>query len=107
MRDRDREAILQLLADEGLLPSGLDPNHPPSEFSEALSLALHRFLARTDSRAVAVQLEDMLMLQDQFNLPGTVNEYPNWRQKILEPIESLFEHETVKNIVQTLRDERP
>lgn len=107
MRDRDREGMLRLLEDEGLLPGGMDSAHPPTEFSLELAMAMHSFLARTKSQAIAVQLEDMLMLEDQFNLPGTVNEYPNWRQKIPEPIENIFDHEIVKNIVQILLEERP
>lgn len=106
MRDRDREGMLQLLSDEGLLPDGFDPAHPPSEFSQELAKALHRFLARTSSQAVAVQLEDMLLLQDQFNLPGTVNEYPNWRQKVPKPIETIFEQEIVKETIQIFQEER-
>jgi 4-alpha-glucanotransferase len=38
------------------------------------------FLARTKSRLLAISLEDLLGLTDQPNIPGTVDEHPNWRR---------------------------
>jgi 4-alpha-glucanotransferase len=40
------------------------------------------FLARTKSRLLAISLEDLLGVIDQPNIPGTVNEHPNWRQRL-------------------------
>src|SRR5258705_5868850 len=44
--------------------------------------AVVNFLARTKSRLLAISLEDLLGLIDQPNIPGTVNEHPNWRQRL-------------------------
>jgi 4-alpha-glucanotransferase len=46
--------------------------------------AMHRFLARTPCRLVAVQAEDILGLEEQANLPGTTHEHPNWRRRLPE-----------------------
>ncbi|WP_417719137.1 4-alpha-glucanotransferase [Salipiger sp.] len=46
--------------------------------------AMVSLLAATRSRLVALQVEDVLGLSDQPNLPGTVSEYPNWRQRLPE-----------------------
>jgi 4-alpha-glucanotransferase len=40
------------------------------------------FLARTKSRLLAISLEDLLGIVDQPNIPGTVNEHPNWRRRL-------------------------
>ncbi len=40
------------------------------------------FLARTSSRLLTISLEDLLGVIDQPNIPGTVNEHPNWRQRL-------------------------
>jgi len=40
------------------------------------------FLSRTKSRLLTVSLEDLLGVLDQPNIPGTVNEHPNWRQRL-------------------------
>ena len=44
--------------------------------------AVASFLARTRSRLLAISLEDLLGVIDQPNIPGTVNEHPNWRQRL-------------------------
>lgn len=43
---------------------------------------MHAYLARTPARLVALQIEDILDVVDQPNLPGTVDEYPNWRHPL-------------------------
>jgi 4-alpha-glucanotransferase len=40
------------------------------------------FLARTKSRLLAISLEDLLGVIDQPNIPGTVDEHPNWRRRL-------------------------
>src|SRR5665811_216149 len=40
------------------------------------------FLSRTRSRLLAISLEDLLGVIDQPNIPGTVNEHPNWRRRL-------------------------
>jgi 4-alpha-glucanotransferase len=42
--------------------------------------AVTEFLARTRSRLLAISLEDLLGVIDQPNIPGTVDEHPNWRR---------------------------
>ncbi|MCA0994720.1 4-alpha-glucanotransferase [Alloyangia pacifica] len=44
--------------------------------------AMFHVLAATKARLVAVQVEDVLDSDVQPNLPGTVSEYPNWRQRL-------------------------
>ena len=44
--------------------------------------AVAGFLARTKCRLLAISLEDLLGVVDQPNIPGTVNEHPNWRQRL-------------------------
>ena len=44
--------------------------------------AVAGFLARTRSRLLAISLEDLLGVIDQPNIPGTVNEHPNWRHRL-------------------------
>lgn len=41
-----------------------------------------RFLARTKSRLLAVALDDLLAVSEQINVPGTVDQHPNWRRRL-------------------------
>ncbi|TMJ21182.1 MAG: 4-alpha-glucanotransferase [Alphaproteobacteria bacterium] len=44
--------------------------------------AVVSFLSRTKSRLLAISLEDLLGVVEQPNIPGTVNEHANWRQRL-------------------------
>jgi 4-alpha-glucanotransferase len=35
----------------------------------------------------AVQMEDLLGMEEPVNIPGTHNEYPNWQRKVSQNIE--------------------
>jgi 4-alpha-glucanotransferase len=48
-----------------------------------------KFLARTKSRLMAISLEDLLGVADQPNIPGTVDEHPNWRQRLPVAVENI------------------
>ena len=52
--------------------------------------AVGSFLARTKSRLLTISLEDLLGVIDQPNIPGTVNEHPNWRQRLPLALDKIF-----------------
>jgi 4-alpha-glucanotransferase len=63
--------------------------------------AVAGFLARTKSRLLAIALEDLLNVVDQPNIPGTVNEHPNWRRRLplaLEEIASTIDVVALKTL---------
>ena len=47
------------------------------------------FVSRTASRLMAVSLEDLLGVTDQPNIPGTIDEHPNWRQRLPVPLDQI------------------
>jgi 4-alpha-glucanotransferase len=51
--------------------------------------AVTDFLARTKSRLLVISLEDLLGVPDQPNIPGTVDEHPNWRRRLPLPVEAI------------------
>ena len=77
---------------------GLDPGETSESRAHALTMleqALHssglsdtsfssmlHYLSKTKSRILAVSAEDILNVLDQPNIPGTVDENPNWRRKL-------------------------
>ncbi len=58
-------------------------------FTMELVIRLYSYLAQASSRLLLVQLEDLTEQLDQVNLPGTVQEYPNWRRRLPYSIEEL------------------
>jgi len=51
--------------------------------------SIANFLARTKSRMLAIALEDLLDVVDQPNIPGTVDEHPNWRRRLPVSLEQI------------------
>jgi len=68
----------------------------------ALAAAAHRFLTRSASRLLLVQVEDLLGQLEQMNLPGTVDEHPNWRRKLDVPIDRIFSQPLARRLVALL-----
>jgi len=59
------------------------------------------FLAATPSRLVSASIEDLLDVADQVNIPGTVDEHPNWRQKLPVPVEVWRATPTFARVAET------
>ena len=111
-RAHERYLLLVALNDAGILPPTLDPvlhwNAPwPDEIPEELTVAVHAFLARSASRLVAVQLEDMLGISAQTNVPGTIDEFPNWRRKLPLDMADIPQVPLFRAIAEALAKERP
>jgi 4-alpha-glucanotransferase len=86
-RERDREMLLEALGSQGLKP--VQPATPSDAFTAELAQALHVYLARSATRLVALQIEDLLGETLPVNVPGTDREYPNWQRKVSADIEDM------------------
>ncbi len=107
-----RRRLLGLLAAEGLLPESLDAvmrgeAEPSHDMPESLAVALHRAVARSPSRLLVVQSEDLTGMVEQVNIPGTMSEHPNWRRKLALDLEELPGSALFRAITRALREERP
>ncbi len=65
---------------------------------------LHCFLARTSARMVALQVEDILGLTEQPNLPGTIFDHPNWRRRLPIPASALATDARVEKTAKILSE---
>jgi (1->4)-alpha-D-glucan 1-alpha-D-glucosylmutase len=107
-RGEDRARLLRALAANGSLPANAsaDPDAWPT-MTAALAAAIQAYLAATPSALVIVQLEDVLLVREQANLPGTVDEHPNWRRKLPHAIDDALDGEAFRALAKRLRDARP
>jgi malto-oligosyltrehalose trehalohydrolase/4-alpha-glucanotransferase len=86
-RAADRGHFVRALRAAGFsLPTSFDADSP---WDDALDIAAHAFLARARAAIAMVQLDDLAGDLDQVNLPGTVDQYPNWRRKVAMTLEEL------------------
>jgi 4-alpha-glucanotransferase len=99
-RADEQTRLFRALRRAGLLDGGR-PGY------EALSLAAHRFLARTPAALLLVQLEELEGLVEQANLPGTVDEHPNWRRRTQGTLAELLESPFARALLAALKEERP
>ncbi len=72
-----------------------------------LSLALHRHMAGSPCRLAALQIEDALGVETQVNVPGTIDEYPNWRTRLPVPLDDLAGEHGFREHTRTMREARP
>ena len=90
------------LTGQGLLEPGTVPG--PAEFVRAL----YGYLARTPSVLLGVSLADAVGDRRPQNLPGTRDEYPNWRVPLCDGdgrsvlLEDLATHQGVAGIAKTV-----
>ncbi len=89
--EAERQRVLDLLVAEGLVAA--DASH------DELVVAMHAFVARTPSLMVAVALGDAVGDPRQPNMPGTKDEYPNWRLPLPVTLEGL----AVNDVVEAVR----
>ena len=90
-RTRDREmlwrACRRAKAAEGDLPA-------PTEAARVADAAV-KFVAQTPCQLTLLPLEDALALEDQPNVPGTIDEHPNWRRRYAGCAEDLLDPQDV------------
>jgi 4-alpha-glucanotransferase len=65
--------------------------------------AVATYLADTPSRLLVISMEDLLGVSEQVNLPGTVDEHPNWRRPLPVAIEGLRNHQGLMAIAEIMR----
>jgi 4-alpha-glucanotransferase len=99
-RVEEIEGLIAALLRERLIQPGQPRKVVPLE-------AILRFVARTPSRLLMVGLEDLLGVVDQANLPGTIDEHPNWRRRLPTDIEAIMADARVLSAVRILDAERP
>jgi 4-alpha-glucanotransferase len=96
----ERAELLAMLRSEGLLA----PTDSGSEPDEATVIAaMHQMLAATPSRLKLISPYDVVAEPRQPNLPGTIDEYPNWRLPLPETFEQLQADPRIAEIITAFR----
>lgn len=67
----------------------LDRAFAANGIGDASFTAVVEFLSRTPSRILSLSLDDIVGIVDQINVPGTVDEHPNWRRRLPVSIDDL------------------
>ncbi|WP_371187505.1 4-alpha-glucanotransferase [Thalassotalea maritima] len=106
-RTQAKQQLLAALEFEGLLLTTEDKQATRSISQQCLVEAVQRFLARTPSAMLMVPLEDALNLTEQVNIPGTVDEHPNWRRRMPYKLDELWSQQSLQQLIKIMTQERP
>lgn len=68
-----------------------------------VAVAAYRHLAHGRPRIVLVSLEDALGVHERPNVPGTINEFPNWRRALPVNIEEIAQASGVVRIAEDMK----
>ena len=96
-QEAQRESLCRLLEEEGLLA-------PDERSVPAIVAALYGFLARTPSMLVAATLEDAVEAHDRPNVPGTIDQRPNWSLPLPVPLDDLAADPRVRRLAGILSE---
>ena len=88
-REHDKADLLDKLKETGCLGADVQM---PVKADETLLAALHKYGALSRSKLYAVQLENLLGVIDNLNVPGVTEGYPNWAQKMPVSLEDFLQH---------------
>ncbi|MFK7753286.1 MAG: 4-alpha-glucanotransferase [Sedimentitalea sp.] len=82
---------------------GIAPLARPSEVSHAV----HHHLGRAPCALLAVQLDDALGVLEAQNLPGTIDEHPNWRRRCPVQVKDLGTHPGFETLQDAMAHRTP
>jgi 4-alpha-glucanotransferase len=102
VRERDRVRLWRAFTESGVADSEMPPLDQPAPVVDAAI----GHVAQSPAPLMLAPLEDLLGLVEQPNLPGTIDEHPNWRRRLQPRAAQLFEQRQVRNRVELIAKQR-
>lgn len=97
-RSKERKALWHAFVSAAVADAELPL---PEDGARAADAAM-RFIAATPSRLALLPLEDALASTERPNLPGTIDQHPNWRRRYPGDAATLLDDPAVRQRVSTL-----
>lgn len=97
-RNKDRKALWRAFGHA----KAADGDLPAADDGRRAADAAVKFIAATPSRLALLPLEDALASEPQPNLPGTIDEHPNWRRRYPGNAGELLDSSDVQKRVASL-----
>ncbi len=101
-----KQHIISALQQYGLMPECEQDEQGVAVINQALSEAMQVHMATGSSALLSVQLEDWLEMDTPVNVPGTMDEYPNWRRKLSQTLQQMFARDDILMLEQKLTQAR-
>jgi 4-alpha-glucanotransferase len=105
-RERAKQGLLEALHAAGCLPKRTGHRAKGMKMTPTLNRAMQRYIADTQSALLGLQPEDWLDMAAPVNVPGTSDQYKNWRRKLTTSLEAMFSDETINRLLRDLDKHR-
>lgn len=105
-RHASKQKILDSMHGHQILPADFPRNVDTVGMTRPLGFALQQHLAKGSCQLLCLQLEDWLEMTEPVNVPGTSEEYPNWRRKLSQTLEQLEQQKHIEQHLQQLTANR-
>lgn len=105
-RHENKQAILDSLHGHGSVGDEVGRDVNDTGMTQQLNYGLQKHMAGGSSALLSLQLEDWLQMDKPVNIPGTFEEYPNWRRKLSQDITSIFDNPDIQALANELTKAR-
>ena len=102
-RPDERAALWQAFTAAGVVAG----DAPPPTDTDPIVDAASGFVARAPGPLAIVPLEDIVGTAEQPNLPGTVDQHPNWRRRFKLPVDQILKQPAAERRLKLLNGRRP
>ena len=105
-RHQNKQSILDTLHGHHSVDDEVGRDVHNVSMCKALNFGMQLHMASGSSALLSLQLEDWLEMDKPVNIPGTFNEYPNWRRKITRNLEDIFNDSSLNDLAANLTEAR-
>ncbi|MFT5838698.1 MAG: 4-alpha-glucanotransferase [Flavobacteriales bacterium] len=105
-RHENKQAILDTLHGHQSVNDEVGRDVNNVSMNQALNFGMQVHMAAGSSALLSLQLEDWLEMDKPVNIPGTFNEYPNWRRKLTRNLQDIFNDSSLNHLAANLTEAR-
>jgi 4-alpha-glucanotransferase len=102
-RPNERTALWQAFTEANVVTG----DAPPPTDTDPIVDAAVGFVARAPGPLAIVPLEDIVGTTEQPNLPGTIDQHPNWRRRFTLPADQILKQPAAERRLKLLNGRRP
>ena len=102
----EKQQVLNLLKDQQLLPESWQQQIIDKPADQKLIFAILKLNSRVNSQIFVMQLEDLMMMKEPVNIPGTFREYDNWKRKLTKTVAEVFKEPAIINLLAQINNTR-
>ena len=105
-RVKAKQAILDSLHGHNSIPEHIGHDANFVGMNQELNYGMQIHMAKGSSALLSLQIEDWLQMDMPVNIPGTSEEYPNWRRKLSADLEDIFAKPEINQLTHELTKAR-